>query len=363
MLNIAVIFGGKSCEHDISVITGVLTVNSLDKQRFNPIPIYADRDGLLFTGKGLEKLASYSNFTPKKYKRVTFVLGEQNLKWIKGKALKNLAKIDCVINCCHGLNGEDGSISGMLRLCNIALASPDIFCSSFAMDKHFTKLVLKGLKIPTLPYQVIKKEELESGKVITSKIPFPIIVKPANLGSSIGIEKVESSEKFIDALKRAFVYDNKVIIEKMLDGFTEINCACYKGEEIVVSQCEKPISSGDILSFSDKYAGKGKREFPANIEAEISEKIKEYTKKIYTALDFNGIIRIDYLVCDKKIYLNEINTVPGSLAYYLFAQTISEFAQILEKIILNSLKNKENYNKNRYNFTSSVLTNASNIKK
>lgn len=362
MLNIAVIFGGKSCEHDISVITGVLTANTL-KEKFKVLEIYSDREGNWFTGKDLNKLSVYSSFNPKKYKRVTLSVGSQELFWVKGKRLKSLGRIDCVINCCHGLNGEDGSLSGLLRLCNIPLASPNIFCSAFAMDKEFTKIVLKGLKIPVLDYEVCRREDFKEADFKT-KLTYPVIVKPANLGSSIGIERVESEEKLKEALSRAFVYDDKVIIERMLTDFTEINCACYEGEEIVVSECEKPISSqGGILSFSDKYMGRGKREFPAKIDSAVSEKIKKFTKKIYNSLGFEGIIRMDYMISDGKVFLNEINTVPGSLAYYLFAETIAEFSQILEKIIQKAIKSFNSYNKNRFKFTSSVLFNAGNIKK
>ncbi len=367
MKNIAVVFGGKSAEHDISVITGVLTVNSLDAKCFCVIPIYVDRQGVWWTGKGLNKLSTYKNFSPKGKVGVTLIAGKQELFCIKGKKIKSLKLLDCIINCCHGLNGEDGSISGLVKLCDIPICSPDSFCSSFAIDKVRTKIVLKGLGIPTLEYKVCYRDKFESmpKEQIESicKMPFPFIVKPANLGSSIGIESANTQEELAVALKKAFVYDDKVIIEPKLVDFTEINCACYKTDEIVVSECEKPISSADILTFADKYSGKGKREFPAIIAQSISKKIKFYTKKIYSELGFDGIIRIDYMVVGDKIYLNEINTIPGSLAYYLFSPTISGYSKILSRLIETAIEKQQSINKNRYKFTSSILLHAGNLKK
>ena len=158
MLNIAVVFGGKSVEHDISVITGTLTLNSLDKSKFNAIAIYIDRDGCWWTGNA-NSLKAFSNFNCKSFIRVTFKLGESYLYLIKGKKLKKDKKIDCIINCTHGYNGEDGSISALCKLCNVALASPDITSSSVSLDKELTKIVCKGIAVKTIPYKVCYREE------------------------------------------------------------------------------------------------------------------------------------------------------------------------------------------------------------
>ncbi len=367
MKNIAVVFGGKSAEHDISVITGVLTVNSLDKSEFCPIPIYIDGQGLWWTGKEFNKLNTFRNFDTKRANLVTLVEGKSILYAIKGKKIKSLFNIDCLINCCHGLNGEDGSISGLVKLCNLPICSPDGFCSSFAIDKARAKIVLKGLNLPTLEYKVCFRRNFNAQPqkeiIRVSKLGFPLIVKPANLGSSIGIESATNEKELSVALNKAFVYDDKVIVEPKLNGFTEINCACYKGDKIVVSECEKPLSSADILTFSDKYSGMGKREFPAKIEDSVAKKIKAYTKKIYTELDFDGIIRIDFMLYQNQILINEINTVPGSLAYYLFSPTISGFSKILKNIIQKAIEKHKESCQNRYKFTSSVLMQAGNLKK
>lgn len=360
MLNVAVFFGGKSCEHDVSVITGVLTLNTLDKELFNPVPVFVSSSGEWFTGEVLNDVSFYKSKNYSKLKRVTF-LSSSNYLYKKGVILKKLCKIDVAINCIHGLNGEDGSLAGFLKLIGVPLASPSMFGSSFAMDKDYTKTVLKGLSVETLPYlKINKKDYLKDGlnAVNLLKIKYPIIVKPANLGSSIGISTATTKEELKSALDLAFIYDTKVIIEPKLSDFTELNCSAYKsGDKVVVSEVEKPISASEILTFKDKYEifkGGSGREFPANIDKNLRAKIKSITKKVYEKCEFNGIIRIDYIYKD-KLYLNEINTVPGSLAYYLFSDTIKGFSKILTDVINQTLSDFDLYSKQNFNYASNVL--------
>ena len=243
----------------------------------------------------------------------------------------------CVINCTHGYNGEDGSISGLIKLCNIPFASPDNFTSSFSLDKEFTKIVLKGIGIKTLSYKILTRQEFETDNISClknlGKITYPIIIKPARLGSSIGITTANDFKELLSCVEKSFKFDDKLLIEPLLLGFTEINCAVYKGEKLHISELEKPISKEQILSFADKYEGDGQREFPAKIDKSIALKIKNISKKVYTLLNFTGVIRIDYIVKDNEIYLNEINTIPGSMAYYLFCDTFKEFSNTLQELI------------------------------
>ena len=364
MKNIAVFFGGKSCEHDISVITGVLTLNSIDKTKFNAIPIYVDLDGCWYTGKTLNDVAIYKNLQLKKLIKVTFVSGSNVLRRVKKNVLKNLYTIDCAINCIHGLNGEDGSLAGLLKLCGVPCCSPSTFASSFSMDKDFTKIVLSGLNVEKLPYVRIHKscfyqKRNTAIKMIEKKFKYPVIVKPANLGSSIGISTAKNAEELENALITAFNYDVKVIVEKALVGFKEINCSAYKKDEnIIVSMCEEPVLASEILTFKDKYlGGKGgiNKKFPADIPPEISSKIQSITEKIYRKCDFLGVIRIDFLVANGKVYVNEINTVPGSLSYYLHCKTLKEFTSLLTSLIGEGIKAFNEENSRNYIFNSSVL--------
>ena len=331
MKNVAVFYGGQSVEHDVSVITGVMTVNSIDKTKYNVYPVYVAKDGSAYTSEKLRDIDSYKNMDLKKHQRVTLSLGDNRLYKIKGNKLKPICSISIGVNCMHGGWGEEGGLSAFLEGCSIAVASPGLLPSAISMDKAFTKTVMKGLNVKTLDYVVAKRGELE---LIKLPFDFPVIIKPNLLGSSIGVSVANDEESLIAGIKKATRYGEKVLIEPFIQDFIEINCAVYSDGDgkVCVSECERPIGSSEYLSFSDKYK-KGKREFPANIDQKISEKIKGITKKVYEKMNFTGVIRIDYFVKGKDVYLNEINSVPGSLAFYLFGQTMKDFSKMLNEIL------------------------------
>lgn len=355
MKNIAVFFGGVSVEHDVSIITGALTVNSLDKEQFLAVPVYVDKNGKWYTGERLNDIDEYKNLNVKRLKQVLILPGTNRLCEIKGKKLKELCAISVAINCMHGERGEDGSLAGLLNMCDIPLVSPAILASSVCMDKCFTKTVMKGLKVKTLPYAVVDGDtDLISA---VKKLGYPVIVKPACLGSSIGVKRADNYAQLIRVVQYALQYGERVIIEKCLDDFTEINCAVYRGEngEIKVSECERPEGKSSILSFDDKYLS-GKRVFPADIDSAISDKIKAITERVYRELYVNGVIRIDYFISDGVIYLNEVNTVPGSLSYYLFGDTLKSFTKMLTTLIQET---ERRYNRNstiKKSFKTSILS-------
>ena len=355
MKSIAVFFGGQTVEHDISVITGVLTLNTIDKEKFNPIPVYIDNDGTWYSGEQLFDLDSYANINYKRLRKVSLIAGDNVLYSLSKSKLKAISPIAVAINCMHGERGEDGALAGLLKMCKIPLASPEIMPSSISIDKSFTKTALKGIGVKTVPcIELSSSAELEK---IHAKIQYPVIVKPNTSGSSVGISKANDNNQLFTAVSLARRYSQKVIIEKYMQGAIEINCGAYKGidGEIVVSECERPFTKSDILTFSDKYEN-GSREFPAKIEVSISKRIKEITKKVYEKLSFNGIIRIDYFVLGQDVYLNEINSVPGSLAYYLFCPTLKEFSKILTDIITSSEREFASCESLVKKFPTSILT-------
>ncbi len=333
MKKVAVFFGGESVEHDVSIITGVLTLNSIDSKKFTPVPVYVDKSGRMYTGKFLFSPDEYKELDYKRLTEVTFISGDNGLHIIKrskkrkekGK-IKRLCSISLAVNCIHGERGEDGCISAITKLCKIPLASPDNYCSAVCMDKWLCKRVLKGLGIKTLNGIVVDS----ATGLKELKVKFPLIVKPNCAGSSIGIHKAQNYEQLTFAVRDALKYGERAIIEPFIQEFTEINCAAYKDffGKIRVSLCEKPKRGKDILTFSDKYEG-GEREFPANVSQELSDKIQQITKKIYSNLNADGIIRIDFMVIEGEPFVNEINTTPGSMAYYLFCATTAEFSEIL----------------------------------
>ena len=332
MKTVVVFYGGKSVEHDVSIITGVMTANCLGGSEYQSLPVYIDKSGAWYTGESLLDPDGYKNLNFKKLKRVTLTGGSNVLFEIKRGKLKPLATVSVAINCMHGGFGEDGSLAGLLNFCGIPLASPPVLPAAVSMDKSFTKTALKGLKVKALPS--ITVSSIKEWQTAKEKIAYPVIVKPTLLGSSIGISRAENFVELERAISYGLRFCSSVIIESCLEDFTEINCAAYlkKDGTIAVSECERPVGRTKILSVNDKYEG-GKRVFPADDDKKYSDKIKEITKKVYRELGFSGVIRIDYFLADGQIYLNEINSVPGSLAYYLFGDTLYSFSKMLKELI------------------------------
>ncbi len=371
MKSVLVFFGGKSVEHDISIITGVLCANSLDKFIYNPIPIYITKEGKWVTGEELLDISNYKENNFKKLKEVTLLSGSSKVYFVKKNKLKLFCEGYIAVNCLHGVNGEDGSIIGAIKMCNIPFLSPDIFASSTFIDKDFTKIFLSGINVDKLPYIRIFRtsfyEKRQSAlKMIEKKFDYPVIIKPATLGSSIGINIASNCKELVSHLNTAFLYDDKVIVEKALTGFKEINSAAYKyKDKIIVSECEEPITKNALLSFNDKYMGYktgSNRKMPADIPKSVSDKIKSTTEKIYRKADLNGIIRVDYIIKEGKIFVNEINTVPGSLAYYLFCDTIKDFSKLLSNLIEEGYNKHSLYKKRKFLYNSSVLKGIEGVK-
>ncbi len=357
MKEILVLFGGRSVEHDVSVITGVLTLNTIDKNKYLPVPVYVDKYGEWYTGEQLFDLDEFKGDIKNKLKKVTLITGNNNLYTVKNnKKLKKLNTISVCINCMHGGSGEDGSYAGLLKACGIPIASPSVLPSAVCMDKSFTKTVMKGLGVKTLPSVTVKNTaNLET---VISHMEFPLIVKPNTTGSSIGVEKADDINGLNRAVQGALSYSEEAIIETCLTDFIEINCAVYKDAsgKILISECERPIGKDKILSFSDKYK-EGDREFPAKLPKSVSERIKKISKHVYEGLKMDGVMRADFFVGkDKTVYLNEINTVPGSLAYYLFSENTDGFRNMLSEMIEYALTSFAKSLSVKSCFDSSLLT-------
>ena len=362
MKKIAVFFGGMSQEHDVSVITGVFTLNCLDKTKYEGVPIYVSKDGLWFSGKSLFNISDFRFGEPKGLKRVALFAGDNNL-YEMGARLKRKFVLSGAINCMHGRNGEDGTLAAVCKLSKVPLASPDLFSSAMAMDKELTKTCLNAIGVKTAEgFTVARADYYADTRGFikkTEKLGYPVIIKPCSSGSSIGITVAHNEKEAEKGLNKAFTYDVKAVVERFIKGASDVNCACYKaGGSIFVSECERP-AGGEFLSFNDKYLGGAKspvkRQFPAKISKTISDEIKATTAYVYKKFDFSGIVRIDYLVCGDEIVLNEINSVPGSLAYYLFCDKIADFTNLLTALIEESFTKWREYFNCRFTFSSSVL--------
>lgn len=338
---IAVVFGGVSNENEISIITGTLAVNVLENGGADVLPVYISDKGEMYAGEELGDINSFKDGSVKNFKRATVTDGGILILKKNGK-IKEFIKTDVALNCCHGGLGEGGGVCGLFLVNNIPFAGAGMFESAAFMDKFYTKLVLSALGVSTAPYEYIRSVE---EAYMAERLGYPLIVKPAKLGSSIGVKCVNDESELYDALACAFEYDDGVILEKYYSERREINCAVYFANgEVIVSECEEALTNNDILNYDDKYAGGGKSVLPADIDTDTSDKIKEITKEVYKRLNMRGIVRFDYILSDSEIILSEINTVPGSLSYYLLSSGFKNFYPVLQAVIAQAECDRQSLN-------------------
>lgn len=346
MRKVAVLFGGKSCENEISVLTGVFVLNLLSRENYIPVPVYIHTDGVSYSSVKMNDLSYFRAGKQTEADRVFFEGGCLYAFQPNKKRVKKLCKIDAAINCCHGGLGEGGGVSAIMEWNDIPFASPDLTPSGVFMDKCLTKIVTRALNIPTVDYiRVNEKDYQKRGafllKNIESRLKYPVIIKPSHLGSSIGICVARNETEAKKGIEDGFLLDNRVIIEKYLKDKKDINCAVYSlGGEIFVSEAEEAFGAG-VYSFEDKYIRRqtdnkgGERNI---LTGELRDKIRSYAKTVYKRMDLKGVVRMDFLVSENKAYLCEVNTVPGSLAYYLFCERISDARTFFGDLIEDAIK-------------------------
>ena len=356
MRKVAVLFGGKSCENEISVLTGVFALNLLSGGKYEILPVYIHTDGGMYTSPKMRDIECFRTCNLAAFERIFFDGGVAYAFHAKKRKIKRLGKMDAALNCCHGGLGEGGGVSAMMEWNGIPLASPAITPSALFMDKYITKVVLKGLGIPTLDYIRVNERDYEKRgafllKTIEGKLKYPVIVKPSHLGSSIGIAVAKDEGEAKRAIENAFALDDRVIIEKFLAEKIDVNCAAYTlNGEIFVSEPEVAFGEG-VYSFEEKYVKRStdgmmqKNGGRYALKGELREKIRAYTKTVYKRTDMQGVVRMDFLVSEKEAYLCEVNTVPGSLAYYLFCERLTDarnfFSALIEDALLQAGKEKK----------------------
>lgn len=367
MKNIIVLYGGKSVEHDISVITALQAMANMPNG-YKFYPIYILPSGEFVTGENLTQPENYLNFTKKSKKtyRICFNLGKNEIFIIKNKKIKNTIKVDFALLCNHGHGGEDGSLQGLLELCDIPYSSSSIVASALTMDKTLTKKILMCEHIDTPAYvQFYNKEyKFDEQKIlqkIIDKLSFPCIVKPASLGSSVGVNICSDEEMLKQAIDYALNFDNKIIVEKFVENAEEYCCAALKFSEDVFVSKVVGVHNGDFYTFEDKYLS-DQREEPGLVDQKLQNKIKYLTKKVYNVFDLNGIVRIDFLFDKKrnKLYVNEPNSIPGSLSFNLFNE---KFSTLIDMIIENGIKEHKLKKDITYTFSSDAIKNFINMSK
>ncbi|MBR2967479.1 MAG: D-alanine--D-alanine ligase [Clostridia bacterium] len=354
-MKIVVIFGGKSSEHDISVITGVMAVNAVSV-RHDVIPVYINRKGEMLSGKGFDDTKTFCGEV--KGKRVSFLPGSGGMT-VGNKFIKP----DCVLNACHGRCGEDGALSGLMELCDIPYVGSDVRSSAVGMDKLLFKQVMASYNLPILPYFGISKYEYSNVNYdITERIKelgFPVIVKPCNLGSSIGVGVAKDFKELFVLLDGAFMWDRRAVVERALTDFVEVNCAVLGyDDKVISSEVEQPVGFKEFLSFDDKYCRSLKteaRKMPAELDDKQRMRIRNMAMQVFKAVGCSGVARVDFLISNDQIFVNEINTVPGSLSEYLFGYGGVTLVELIDRLISDSLKLKKLKDGLKYSYDSNVL--------
>lgn len=384
-IHVAVLFGGKSVEHEVSVISALQAIQSMNKDKYAVYPIYITKKNELYWGEDLDKIEEYKNIPALLQKSTkinivtdgskTYLVPQQQKRFSKAKPI---ACIDVAFPIVHGTNVEDGALQGFLKTLNLPFVGCDVLASAICMDKFSMKIMLKEAGFPVLDgirftAQDYKNEE----KILAdteSRFGYPVIVKPVDLGSSVGISKAENRQELEDALELAFQFADKILIEPAVVNLKEINCSVlgdYTAAE--ASELEEPISADKILSYKDKYMDGGKktggskgmsslkRKIPAEIPAETAEKIKEIAVNAFKYLDCNGVVRIDFLMDSKtgEFWINEFNTIPGSLAFYLWEPKGVSYTNLLDRLISLALKRQRSNEEITYSFDTNILSSAS----
>ncbi|MBP3646342.1 MAG: D-alanine--D-alanine ligase [Clostridia bacterium] len=385
-LQLGVFYGSRTCEHDVSIISAVQLMRAVNREKYDVIPVYISKQGEWFTGEALFEMSTYTNFDPMKKGIVRVNLditaGSGALTRIEhGKGLLGkdrevvVARIDCAIPVFHGMHGEDGTIQGLLELCNIPYASAGVGASALGMDKVYMKQFFRGAGFPVLPGCWFLRRAWEKDRAlvmdsIEKELPYPVFVKPASLGSSIGVSRANNRAELEEALELAFDFDRKVLIEQGLNKPLELNCSVlgYNGEA-EASEIEMPVTGGDLLSYLDKYGASGgskgmaslKRVLPAPIEPELREKIQKLSVDIFNNLDCRGVVRIDYMfdAANNGLYITEINTIPGSMAFYLWEATKLPYAEMIDKLVAFAMEARQDKDDSNYAYSSSILSDVS----
>lgn len=368
--NIFVFFGGKSAEHDISIITAIQTLNAADKTKYEIFPAYIDKTGQFWTGKKLFDLKTFVDFSPKQRGINHFVIlsGEKKAAITKGKKITKLIDIDAAVLCCHGAGGEDGGLQGLLEMSDIPYSSSGVCSSAVCMNKKIMKDVFLSHKLPIVEHISVTREEFEQSPETVlcrvKKLGYPVISKPSNCGSSIGIEKSKNDDELKDALEVAFNFDRLAIVEKCVENLMEVNCAVMRvGDKITISSLEEPKTKSEILTFSDKYLTspkKGEKQVLSEKDIKLKKSQKELIKALaresFVACDCDGVVRIDFLIDldTQKIYVNEINTIPGSMANYLFCEHMN-FSELFDNLVEAALQKNIDKHKNVYQFSSPAI--------
>jgi len=377
--NIAVFFGGRSAEHDVSIITAHIPIieSLLATGNFEVWPVYIGKDGSWYSDQNMNDLSYFrqDNIAEilKKQKKIQMVF-DNGFQIIWPGVIFKKVKIDVAFPAMHGTYGEDGSLMGLLRMAGVPFVGCDMFASAVAMDKVFTKQVLQAEGVPVVPYVWFTKDEWnknkEEFKNKISKLKLPLFIKPVHLGSSIGITKVKREVELENAIEVAFHYDDKVLVEEGIENLIEVTLPIIGNEELQLAAVERPLNKTEFFDFNDKYIGSGKKsggvnnqysEIPAKIEEDLLKKVMDLGIKTYKTLGCEGISRVDFLIdnLSKKVFVNEVNTLPGSLYIHNWKKVGVSGIELVTKLVALAEERFYAQKNTTYTFDSEILKHVS----
>ncbi len=371
-------FGGKSVEHEVSVISGIQAIMSMDQEKYEVIPVYLTKKNEMYVGEEIGKIEAYKDIPGllSKSQRVIFVNEDDHIVLMPYPVKlfgKKGIEVDIAFPIVHGTNVEDGALQGYLKTIGIPFVGCDVTASALGMDKYASKVVLKENGVPVLDgYCFTTSDYAEIDSIldkVEKEIGYPAIVKPVDLGSSVGISVARNRSELTNSIDDAFLYARKIIIEHAITKLREINCAVLGDEnEAIASECEEPLHTKDILSYEDKYVSNAKgsgskgmasvsRKIPAELSPEKRKEVQELAVKSFQKLGCNGVARIDFMIDEEngKLYFNEINTIPGSLAFYLWEPVGISYPELLDRMIRLALKRVREEESITFSFDTNIL--------
>ena len=381
-LKVALMFGGKSVEHEVSVISGIQAYLAMDTEKYDVFPVYLTKKNEMYVGDEIGVIESYKDIDGllKKSQRVIMVSDGDKVRFV-GYPAKKFGKnpefdVDVIFPVVHGTNVEDGALQGYFKTLGIPFVGCDVTASAIGMDKYIMKAVLKENDVPVLDAKLYTMSDYADVDNLMENIEktfgYPVIVKPVNLGSSVGISVAKDKVELSASIDDAFRYASKVLVEHAISNLREINCSVLGDEnDAIASECEEPMHTKDILSYEDKYVSNAKgsgskgmasvaRKIPAELSPEKREEVRALAVKSFQVLGCNGVSRIDFMIDEDtgKLYFNEINTIPGSLAFYLWEPVGIPYKELLDRMIQLALKRVRLEESLTFTFDTNILNNA-----
>jgi D-alanine-D-alanine ligase len=375
---IAVMFGGGSVEHEVSVISGIQAIMHLDKDKYDVTPVYITKDSEMYAGPDIGNIEAYRDIPGllKRSQKVFFLRegGEVRMLPYPMKRREKGQRIDLVLPVVHGKKVEDGTLAGYLRMMGVPFVGCDVGASALGMDKYASKVVLREAGVPVLDGICFNTADYADIDAIVEKtedrLGYPVIVKPVDLGSSVGISVARDRAQLIEAVDDAFTYAHIILIEHAIMQLREINCAVLGDDgDAIASECEEPLHTDEILSYKDKYMSGGSksggskgmagvsRKIPAELSPARRDEVRELAVRAFQALGCNGVARIDFMIDEAtdKLYFNEINTIPGSLAFYLWEPLGMEYSELLDRMVSLAMKRVREEEATTFSFDSNLL--------